>query len=83
MPKILCGKREHLAGHDLVQAVNARDAVADADDRANFIDRDGLFVVLDLLAQNFADFVCFDICHSAHAYALLVGRSFSGATRAS
>ena len=57
-------EREHFAGHDLFQAVNARDAVADADDRADFVDRNGLLVVLDLLAQNLADFVCFDVRHA-------------------
>ena len=57
-------KREHLAGHDFFEAVDARDAVADADDRADFVDRNGLLVVLDLLAQNLADFVCLDVRHS-------------------
>ncbi len=57
-------KREHLAGHDLFQAVNARNAVADADDRADFLDRNRLLVILDLLAQYFADFVCLDIRHA-------------------
>jgi len=44
--------------------VNARNAVADADDRADFVDRNGLFVVLNLLTQNLADFIRFDICHA-------------------
>ena len=44
-------KGEHLAGHDFFQAVYAGDAVADADDRADFIDADGLLVVFNLLAQ--------------------------------
>ena len=57
-------EREHLAGHDFFQAVNARDAVADADDRADFIDGNGLLVILDLLAQNLADFIRLDIGHS-------------------
>ena len=57
-------EREHLAGHDFFQAVNARDAVAHADDRADFVDRNGLLVVLDLLAQNLADFIRFNIRHS-------------------
>ena len=39
-------------------------AVADADDRADFVDRNGLLVVLDLLAQNLADFVRFNIRHA-------------------
>ena len=57
-------EREHLAGHDFFQAVNARDAVADADDRADFVDGNGLLVIFNLLAQNLADFVGFDFCHS-------------------
>ena len=55
---------EHFAGHDLLQAMHARNTVADADDRADFIDRDGLFVVLNLLTQNLADFVGLDIRHA-------------------
>ena len=55
---------EHLAGHDFFQAMDARDAVADADNRADFVDRNGLLVVLDLLAQNLADFVCLDVRHA-------------------
>src|SRR5712691_1287081 len=44
--------------------MNARNAVADADDRADFVDRNGLLVVLNLLAQNLADFVCLNIRHA-------------------
>jgi len=55
---------QHLAGHDLRKAINARDAVPDADDCADFIDRNGLLVILNLLAQNLADFVRFDIRHA-------------------
>ena len=42
---------EQLAGHDLVEAVDAGDAVAQRDDGAHFVDRDLGFVVLDLLAD--------------------------------
>ena len=55
---------EHLAGHDLFEAVDARDAVADADDGTDFIDGNRLLVVLNLLAQDLANFVCFDIRHA-------------------
>ena len=65
-------KRQHLAGHDFVEPVNARDAVADADDRPDFVDRDGLLVVCNLLAQNFADFVCLDIRHSRSVAVLVL-----------
>ena len=57
-------EREHLAGHDFFQAVNARDAVAHADDRADFVDGNGLLVIFDLLAQNLADFIRVNFGHS-------------------
>ena len=60
----LMRKREHLARHHFFQSVNTRNAVADADDRAHFLDRYGLFVVRDLFAKYFADFVCLDVCHA-------------------
>ena len=56
-------KRQHLAGHHLGQSVHPRNAVAHADDRADFIDGKRLLVVRDLLAQNLADLVCLDIRH--------------------
>src|SRR5438552_15429605 len=65
-------KGEHLAGHDLLKAINARDAVADADDRSDFVDRNSLFVVLNLLPQNLADFVRFDIRHACSVASALV-----------
>jgi hypothetical protein len=37
--------------------VDTRDAIADADDRPDFVDRNGLLIVRDLFAQNLADFV--------------------------
>ena len=40
MPATPCGKREQFAGHDLVEAVDAGDAVTERDDRAHFVDRD-------------------------------------------
>jgi hypothetical protein len=45
------GKAEKLSGHDLVEAVDAGDAVAEGDDRADFVDRNLRFVVLDLFAD--------------------------------
>ena len=56
-------KFQHLAGHAAVQPVHARDAVAHRNHRADFLDRDRLLVISDLLAQNLCDFVCLDICH--------------------
>ena len=55
---------EQLARHDLVEAVDARDAVADGHDRADFVDRDLRFVVVDLLAYELGDLVCFDLRHN-------------------
>src|SRR5216684_3632918 len=52
------GKREHLASHGFFESIDARDAVTHTDDRADFVDGNGLLVVFDLLAQNLADFVC-------------------------
>src|SRR5260370_17099019 len=54
---------EQLAGHDFVQAVHAGDAVTDRDDRAHFIHRNFGLVVLDLLANELRDFICFDLSH--------------------
>ena len=44
--------------------MNARDAVADADDLADFVHRDGLLVVRDLLAEKLSNLVCLDIGHT-------------------
>ena len=57
-------KREHLARHHFFQPVNTCNAVADADDRAHFLDRYGLFIVRDLFAKYFANFVCPNVCHA-------------------
>ena len=54
---------QQFAGHDLVESIDARDAVAQRDDRAGLVHGDLGFVVLDLLADQFRDFVCLDLCH--------------------
>ena len=54
-------KREKFSGHDSFQAVNARDAVTDGNHGSDFTDIDSGAVAIDLLADNFADFVCFDL----------------------
>src|SRR5271156_3546223 len=56
-------KLDHFAGHALIEAVNARDAVAHGDDRADFLDREGLLIIFDLLAQYFGYFIRFDVGH--------------------
>ena len=52
---------EHLAGHGVVDAVHARDAVADRDDAADFGDVDVDRVAPDLLADDLGYFVGFDV----------------------
>ena len=64
MPNNVVRELEHLAGHDFFQAVDARDAVADGNDRAHFVHGHRLVVVGDLIAQNLCDFVRFNGCHS-------------------
>ena len=54
---------EQFAGHDLVESVDAGDAVADGHDRADFIDSNLGFVVVDLLADELGDLVCLDLRH--------------------
>ena len=54
---------EQLAGHDLVQAVNAGNTVADGHDRADFVDGNLGFVIFDLLADELCNLVCFDLRH--------------------
>src|SRR5262249_30736942 len=54
---------DHLAGHDLVEPVDAGDAVAERDDGADLVDLHLRFVVLDLLADELCDFVCLNSCH--------------------
>ncbi len=54
---------DQLARHDLVEAVNARDAVADRHDGADFADIDGTLVVLDLVPQNACNLVCPYLSH--------------------
>src|ERR1035438_5490117 len=57
------GKLEHLAGHDLVQAMQAGNAVAQRDDGANLVYLDALLVVLDLLAEQLGDLIRINLCH--------------------
>jgi hypothetical protein len=67
-------KAEQLAGHDLVEAVEAGDAVAERGDGADLVDLDLRVVVRDLLAKKLRNFVCFDLSHL---------RSFSSAVHRS
>src|SRR5207237_786187 len=54
---------DQFSGHYFVQAVDASDPVAERDHRANFVDGDLGFIILDLLANELCNFVCFDLCH--------------------
>ena len=52
---------EHLAGHRALDAVHARDAVADRDDAADFGDVDLDGVAADLVANDLGDFFRSDV----------------------
>ena len=54
---------EQLAGHDLVEAVEAGDAVAERGNGPNLVNLDLGIVVRDLLAKKLCDFVCLDLSH--------------------
>ena len=54
---------EQLAGHHLVEAVQAGDAVAERSDGPDLVDLDLRIVVRDLLAKKLCNFVCLDLSH--------------------
>ena len=58
-----CGKAEQLAGHDLVEAVEAGNAVAERGDGPDLVDLDLRVVVRDLLAKKLRNLVCLDLSH--------------------
>ena len=58
-------KLEHLAGHGALDAVDARDAVAERDDAADFGDVHLDGVAADLLADDLGNFFSFDIHNSS------------------
>jgi hypothetical protein len=51
--------------------MHARDAIPKGDDRADFIDSDFRFVILDLLPDQLRYFVCFDLGHMKSASSCL------------
>ena len=55
---------DQFAGHDLFQAVDAGDAVAHRDDRADFGDVDRAVVIFNLLAENAGNFVRSNLSHN-------------------
>src|SRR5438270_12807939 len=64
-------KSEQLSSHDLVQAMHAGNAVTETDHGTHFIHGDLGFVILDLLADEFSNFVCFDLRHMFSSYVLV------------
>src|SRR6185312_14852916 len=63
---------DHLAGLHIVEAVDARDAVADAQDLADFRDLGLLAEILDLLFQDGGDFRGADVHQRASFIANLI-----------
>ena len=55
---------DQFARHDLLQAVDAGDAVAHRDHRPDFGNVDRAFVILNLLAEDAGNFVCSDVSHN-------------------
>ncbi len=54
---------EQFAGHDLIEPVDAGDAVAQGRNGADFVDLHLRIVVRDLLAKKLRNLVCFDLSH--------------------
>ena len=54
-------KGEEFSGHHSFQPVDARDAVTNGNYCSDFTDIDSGAVAIDLLANDFADLVCFDL----------------------
>ena len=74
-------KRQHFAGHRLFQAVDARDAVAHGNHRADFFHGDSLLVIGDLRLQNLCDFIRFDRSHSRSYSEIIRARRRSSCAR--
>ena len=58
-------KVQQFAGHHLVQAMQARNAVTQRDDRADFIHADLRVVICDLLLQELCNFICVYLSHAS------------------
>ena len=59
------GELEQLPVHDLVEAVETGDSVAERENRADLVHADLRVVVLYLLPQQLRNFICFDLSHSS------------------
>ena len=55
------GKLEELAGHDLLETVDASDTITNGNHAASLADINARLVLFDLFSNNPADFVCFDL----------------------
>ena len=77
MPNRLCGNSSISPAIARFDAVNARDAVADRDDRADFGDVDVDGVVADVVADDLGDFFGLDVHRSCLRLAA-AGRSPPG-----
>ena len=67
------------ACHDLVEAVDAGDAVTHRHDGADFTDIDGTLVVLDLVPQNTCNLVRPNLSHKVPFYLFVVTDSKTAA----
>ncbi len=75
-PRHAVGELEQLAGHGLVEAVHAGDAVAHRQDGAGLLDGELGLVALDLLADDAADLVGSDFHGAARAVRRAAGLSW-------
>ena len=56
----IMGKFQQLAGGDFIESMDARDAIAGRQHRADFLDLNRLFVVANLFFDDPADLRCAD-----------------------
>ena len=79
MPNTPCGNSSISPAIVVLDAVDARDAVADRDDRADFGDVHVDGVAADLVADDLGDFFGFDVhvCVCFYSAAAAVNRSFT------
>src|SRR6185312_12573999 len=59
---------DELACHDLLEAMDTRDTVADGNDGADFAHVNGAVVILDLLPENISNLVCPNLSHRISSY---------------
>ena len=59
------GKSSDFSYHDLIQAMDSGDSIAERDDGSHLVHGDSRFVVLDLFVDYLGNFVKFDLCHES------------------